>query len=189
MAYLLIDGYNLIGIDHGNLEQARDELINSLRLYSEIKHHDVTVVFDGWKNGRQTESRTRSAGLTIIYTRLGEIADEVIRKMLTPDSKPWIVISTDRAIYDHAANKDFAAVTSDEFEHKLFHALKNNPDAKDDIERSAAPSTMEELLNQSDDDFLKSIDDEPDISTDRSGGNPRKLSKKDRKKMQALKKL
>ncbi len=190
MAYILIDGYNLTGIDNGNLEKARNELIESLRHYCEIKKHKVTVVFDGWKNGRSTESITKNAGLTVIYTRLGEIADVAIRKMLTPDARPWIVISTDREIYDYAGSRGFAAVTSEEFERKLFNTLKDHlPEETQEIEKDVTPATMEELLEQSDTEFLKYINDETDNSSASSSGNPRKLSKKDRKKIQALSKL
>jgi predicted RNA-binding protein with PIN domain len=168
MAHILIDGYNLIGTAHGNLEKARKDLIDQLQKYSLIKEHDITLVFDGWKSGHKDQTRTKAAHVTVIYSRLGEIADVVIRKMLTPDAKPWIVVSSDREIYDYAARKDFAAVTSDEFEDKLFTALHSEniesiPDMKDD--------------------------DEDDPYPVRFKGNPRKLSRREKKKQQALKKL
>ena len=49
MAYILIDGYNLIGIAHGNLEEARNDLIEKLQKYAAIKKQSITLVFDGWK--------------------------------------------------------------------------------------------------------------------------------------------
>ena len=166
MAYILIDGYNLIGIAHGNLENARKDLIDRLQKYSLIKNHDITLVFDGWKSGHKDQTRNKAAHVTVIYSRLGETADVVIRKMLTPDSKPWIVISSDREIYDYAARKDFAAVNSDEFEDKLFRALHENIESIPDMQE----------------------EDEYDAPA-RFKGNPRKLSKRDKKKQQALKKL
>ncbi|HDH00925.1 MAG TPA: hypothetical protein ENG80_03850 [Nitrospirae bacterium] len=51
MANILIDGYNLIGIAHDNLEKARIDLIQKLQSYSKLKKHRITLVFDGWKNG------------------------------------------------------------------------------------------------------------------------------------------
>ncbi|MBL7032412.1 MAG: NYN domain-containing protein [Nitrospira sp.] len=167
MAYILIDGYNLIGIAHGNLEEARKELIEQLQKYSLIKKHDITLVFDGWKSGQRDQTRTKAAHVTVIYSRLGETADVVIRKMLTPDTKPWIVVSSDREIYDYAARKDFAAVNSDEFENKLFRALHENAES------------IPDMLD----------DDEYDLTAGHFKGNPRKLSKRDKKKQQALKKL
>lgn len=173
MANILIDGYNLIGTAHGNLENARNELINQLQKYSLVKKHDITLVFDGWKSGNKDQTRTKAAHVTIIYSRLGETADVVIRKMLTPDAKPWIVVSSDREIYDYAARKDFAAVTSDEFEDKLFMALHKNTESIPDM--------------QEDDDYpLPAGRQAPHA---RFKGNPRQLSKRDKKKQQALKKL
>ena len=176
MAYILIDGYNLIGTAHGNLEKARNELIEQLQEYSRIKQHDITLVFDGWKNGQRDQTRTKAAHVTVIYSRLGETADVAIRKMLTPDAKPWIVVSSDREIYDYAARKDFAAVSSDEFEDKLFRALHEDS--------GSIPH-----MQTGDENLMKYYDDEDDHSPDRFKGNPRKLSKKDKKKQQALKKL
>ena len=167
MAHILIDGYNLIGIAHGNLEAARNELIDKLQEYSRIKEHDITVVFDGWKSGHRDQTRKKAAHVTIIYSRLGETADVAIRKMLTPDATPWIVVSSDREIYDYAARKDFAAVTSDEFEDKLFRTLHNNSESIPDMQE----------------------DDEYRDSRARYKGNPNMLSKREKKKQQALKKL
>ncbi len=59
MANILIDGYNLIGIAHKDLEKARQELIQKLHGYAKTKGHDITLVFDGWKNGQLKETITR----------------------------------------------------------------------------------------------------------------------------------
>ena len=167
MAYIVIDGYNLIGIGHGDLKKARNELIEQLQQYSRIKQHEITLVFDGWKNGQRDQTTIKAAQVTTIYSRLGETADVAIRKMLTPDTKPWIVVSSDREIYDYAARKDFAPVTSEEFEEKLFRALQEKI--------KCIPNAQDE--------------DDYDSNHDSFRGNPRKLSKRDKKKQQALKKL
>lgn len=177
MAHILIDGYNLIGIAHSNLEKAREDIIRSLQAYSKIKKHDITLVFDGWKSGRKDQTRTKTGHVTVIYTRLGETADILIRKMLTSSEKPWIVVSSDREIYDFAARKDFAAITSDEFDDKLFRALHSeNIDSIPDMQTD-------------EDEFSKDYEDFIDHPPARSGGNPRKLSRRQKKKLQALKKL
>jgi predicted RNA-binding protein with PIN domain len=177
MAYILIDGYNLIGIAHGNLEKARNELIRRLQEYAQIKKQDITLVFDGWKSGQKDQTRIKSGHVTVIYSRLGETADVLIRKKLTSSKKPWIVVSSDREISDFAANKDFAAVTSDEFEEKLFTTLHG-----DHVE--SIPD-----MQPDNDELLKYYDDETDSPPARLKGNPRKLSRRQKKKLQALKKL
>ncbi len=177
MAYILIDGYNLIGIAHGNLEKARNDLILRLMQYSEIKKHHITLVFDGWKSGQKDGTKTTTGSLTVIYSRLGEKADLTIKKILSSSTKPWIVVSTDREIADYATGRDFAAVKSDEFEYKLYSALENIPeDSGGDVRNN----------NEKD---MNYYDDESEYPSARRKGNPRKPSRRQKKKLQALKKL
>src|SRR3972149_6056353 len=119
MANILIDGYNLIGLAHKNLEKARHELIQRLREYAVIKGHDITVVFDGWKGGQPSETHEKCHGINVIYSRLGEKADQVINKLLSAPTKSWIVVSSDREIYNFAEHRTIVAITKDEFEAKL----------------------------------------------------------------------
>lgn len=165
MSYILIDGYNLIGISHGNLEKARNNIIEELRKYAKIKDHQITLVFDGWKNGQRNETRLKSANLTVIYSRLGEKADQTIIKILSTSTKPWIVVSSDREISDFAAKRNFAAVSSDEFEEKLYSALHGS---QNDDQDGGLPF---------------------DYPPARHKGNPAKLSKRRKKKLDALRKL
>jgi len=164
MSYILIDGYNLIGIAHKNLEKARSDIIKKLSEYSKLKGHNITLVFDGWKSGQGIETRMRIDDVNIIYSKLGEKADFVIKKILSEDIKPWIVVSSDREISDFAGKKGFVSIASDEFEDKLNFALY--PDEQEEIE-------------------YKAINRMPN----RQKGNPRKLSKKQKQKLNALRKL
>lgn len=178
MAYILIDGYNLIGISHQDFEKARNGLIKDLQQYAALKKHIITIVFDGWKSGQKDQSRIRAGHVTTIFTRLGENADTVIKKMLLPGAKPWIVVSSDREISDHAFRKGFAAVHSEEFEFKLLKTL-----------RSVRPAgaTYDEMPLE--EEIKKYYDDEAEESYTRPKGNPRKMSKRDKIKLQALRKL
>ncbi len=170
MAYILIDGYNLIGTAHKDLEKERSELIKQLSDYSKIKVHDITLVFDGWKNGQGTETKMVVGGIRVIYSRLSEKADSVIMRILSKEKKAWIVISSDREIADFAHSKNLVPVTSDEFEKRLYSALK---------------TTGKDITEE----FSEYDDDDTDFSPARIKGNPRKLSKKQKMKLQALKKL
>lgn len=171
MAYLLIDGYNLIGTAHRKLEEARNDLVQKLCKYSKIKAHNITLVFDGWKNGQGIETKIRSGGIDIIYSRIGEKADNVIMRILSKEKRAWIVISSDREIADFADSKNLVPVTSDEFEKRLYSTLKTT--GKD----------ITEEFSEYDD------DEDTDFSPARIKGNPRKLSKKQKMKLRALKKL
>ena len=165
MAHILIDGYNLIGIAHKDLEKARQELIQKLHGYAKTKEHDITLVFDGWKNGQLEETITKIGGLTIIYSKLGEKADSVIMKILSSSANPWIVVSSDREISDFAERKDLATVTSDEFDGKLYAKDKQNNNEE------------------------ASYDKDMDLMPAQQKGNPRKLSKREKKKLNALRNL
>ncbi len=177
MAYILIDGYNLIGVAHDNLEKIRNDLIQKLQKYSNVKKHQITVVFDGWKSGQKDETTTKTGLVTIIYSRLGEKADLVIKKILTSTTKPWIVVSSDREVSEFATKKDFAAITADEFEKKLYSAI-------DSLHENSFPRDQKRT-----DEFFKYDDEDIDLIPARQKGNPRKLSKKQKNKLQALKKL
>lgn len=165
MAHILIDGYNLIGTAHTSLEKARGELIEDLNTYSDLKGHIITVVFDGWKNGKAVETKLTAGKINVIYSRIGETADYVIKKILRSGQAPWLVVSSDREISDYAVRRDLVCISSEEFEIKL---------------RSMNISAEMNLDNNEADTSIKSS---------RQKGNPRKLSKKLKKKIQALNKL
>ena len=164
MAHILIDGYNLIGIAHKSLEKARNDVIERLHLYSSAKGHDITIVFDGWKDGQRVETRMRAGNVNIIYSRLGEKADSVIKRILTEGVKPWVVVSSDREISDFAEKKDFVCLAADEFEDRVVFSLGEEP---------------EEIFEN----------DEIDISAAYKKRGHHKLSRKQKKKIRTLEKL
>jgi predicted RNA-binding protein with PIN domain len=170
MVYILIDGYNLIGIAHGNLEKERNDIIEKLSRYSSVKGHNITLVFDGWKGGQLTETKQNIKNITVIYSRAGEKADTVIKRFVKEDKRPWIVVSSDREISDFAYKKDCLPVTSDEFEDKLISCLR----------LSGSEGTGE---------YREDMEEELDRIPVLSRGNPRKLSRKQKKRLQALDKL
>jgi predicted RNA-binding protein with PIN domain len=171
MAYILIDGYNLTGTSHRDLEKVRSGLIQELSGYSDLKGHDITLVFDGWKNGQAVETNIRRGRITIIYSKLGEKADSVIKRIISGMDKEWIVVSSDREISDFAERRDLVSLASDEFEGILFSALHEA--GEEDAEE---PDTH---------DRDEDIEEMPVTKK----GNPRRMSKKQIRKLRALKKL
>ena len=165
MAYILIDGYNFIGTAHTSLEKARGELVNDLNVYSELRGHNITVVFDGWKNGKAVETRLTAGRIILIYSRIGENADSVIKRILRSEHTPWIVVSSDREISNYAAGKGIVCISSDEFDSKLYSGRINTNIPLDHNEEDA------------------------NSKPSRQKGNPRRPSKKLKKKIQALNKL
>ena len=98
--HIIVDGYNFIGKYSGmigDIEEKREALINLLFEYRALKKHDITVVFDGWQNGMSVESSEIKKGVRIIFSRLGEKADDVIKR-LTVKGENIIVVSSDREV-------------------------------------------------------------------------------------------
>jgi hypothetical protein len=112
---IIIDGYNIIGTVHCNMEKAREDLIALMMQYKLIKTHDITIVFDGYKGGQGNESKAVRGGVTVIYSKLAEKADEVIKRIITKDRKEWIVVTSDRDIANHAWAVNSIPVPSDAF--------------------------------------------------------------------------
>jgi predicted RNA-binding protein with PIN domain len=160
---IIIDGYNLIGIQHRDLQKQREGLIQQLIAYRILKGHDITIVFDGWKSGSNHQEQTVIGGIRVIYSRLGDKADEVIKTMIEQDRKEWIVITSDREIMDHAWKNSSVPVPSDQFISRLEHA---GNDPGDDEEFS-----------------------EDDDSVQQRKGSPRQLSKKEKALLRVLNKL
>jgi len=85
MAAIIIDGYNLIGTAHRDLAHQRDALVARLVAYRKLRGHDLTVVFDGWKSGGGRESAANVGGVKVIYSRLGDTADTVIKRIISSE--------------------------------------------------------------------------------------------------------
>ncbi|MBI5187470.1 MAG: NYN domain-containing protein [Nitrospirae bacterium] len=164
MSSIIIDGYNLIGIYHKDLERQRNMLIDSLIEYRKKKGHDITVVFDGWKTGETNESHSIVGRIRVIYSRLGEKADSVIKRIISSERREWIVVTSDRDITSHAWASGSIPISTGDF-------LKA-------IERRYPSDFNEEY----DDDDNKCIDPQ-------RKGNPRKLSKKEKAIKRTLSKL
>ncbi len=73
------------------------------------------VVFDGWKSGGMHEVSAVRGGVTIIYSRLAEKADAVIKRVISSDRREWIVVSSDREIAGHAWTTGSVPIPAEEF--------------------------------------------------------------------------
>jgi len=133
-----------------------------------MKGHEITVVFDGWKSGGAREETLKTGGVTVIYSRLGENADYVIKRIISRDKREWIVITSDRDITAFGWANGCIAVPSERF--------------RDVIGKSGSSFRGEYEPIYEDED-----DDGPDLRKGR--GNPRTLSKKEKALMRALRKL
>jgi predicted RNA-binding protein with PIN domain len=97
------------------MEKARDTLLDAMIAYRKVKDHEITVVFDGYKNGMATQQVVFRDKVKVIFTRLGERADDVIKKTVWQERREWIVVTADRDIADHAWAAGSVAVAPEKF--------------------------------------------------------------------------
>lgn len=167
---IIIDGYNFIGGpggSPGNLERQRERLIERLSAYRKKRGIPVTVVFDGWGSGWDLEHGEVRAGIEVVFSRHGEKADAVVIRMARDLGEGALVVSSDREVVDSSVSAGAVAVSSQEFEQRLGGYEDSIP--------------------------MDRVQDEEDVGSARVGGkkkgNPRRLSKRERKKKMRLNKL
>ncbi|MEW6571792.1 MAG: NYN domain-containing protein [Nitrospirota bacterium] len=163
---IIIDGYNLIGVSHRDLKKQRDMLIDSLIKYKKRKGHEIIVVFDGWKTGAAQETRMTVGGIRVIYSRIGDMADVVIKRIISSERHEWIVVTSDRDIAHYAWTSGSIPISAEDFLRVC--------------ERNTSFGYAEEE---------KEWGSEEESVSPRRKGNPRRLSKKEKAIMRALNKL
>jgi predicted RNA-binding protein with PIN domain len=150
---------------HKDLETERNRLVDLLIEYRKRNGYHIVVVFDGWKAGGGTESSSVRGGVKIVYSRLGEKADSVIKRIISTERREWIVVSSDREIASHAWSLGSTPLPSEEF----IPFLRSQ--GRDDREK----------------DWAEGEDDEEENAA--RTGNPKRLSKRERAVRRALGKL
>jgi len=167
--HLIIDGYNLLHITlplfqgaSEDLQRKREQLIEQLSSYRQKKPCDLTVVFDGWRGGWVTEKRERKKGIDLIFSKLGETADEVIKRLVKVRGSGVVVVTSDRDISRYAQRLSAAVIPSDQFRERI-ESLGLRGEREDAFE-----------------------EEEPESS---KKGPSRRLSKKQKRLRAALKKL
>jgi len=131
--HIIIDGYNLalqsneFGHFPGNdLQSGREKLIKALAAYKKIKHHKITVVYDGTKYPSFSRHKEFISGIEVIFSRQGEIADLVIKRIVAIEKESALVVSSDQDIKNFAVARGAAVINSADFEEKLFMASYMN---------------------------------------------------------------
>ena len=168
--HLIIDGYNLIRqsprwslLDDMDLEAGREALLDALAAYRRSRpQHRLTVVFDGWQGGELRETRDLFQGVKVVFSRRGERADEVIKRLVVKERQRALVVSSDRELQEIANRSGAAWVGASQFE--------------------AA------YLTGNSGDLSEEENDHPNQGTKKKGPARRK-SKRERQRQQRLKKL
>lgn len=123
---LIVDGYNLIRqspelrrYERRELAAGREMLLKMLLAYQRLKPHPITVVFDGWEKGGLMEQRDRYGGIEVVYSRRGEKADQVIRRLARKKGSGALVVTSDRDLGYSCSQEGCPVVSSQEFEARL----------------------------------------------------------------------
>lgn len=133
--HLIIDGYNLIGIFHRNIEKARNDLIDKLVIYNKNKNYNITVVFDAHKYGEKIERIYHKSNITVIFTKVGQSADEAIKSIISEVKKQWIVVSSDRDVVKYAWSMNSIPISSETFYEVLEKTARGNNVVVNDAEK------------------------------------------------------
>jgi uncharacterized protein len=168
--HLIIDGYNLLHVNRSmasltplELQQERDRLIGELSTYRNQKASDITVVFDGWQGGWVTEKTEKRRGIEIVFSKLGEKADEVIKRRIRERGTGSVLISSDRELLRYAERLSVSAISSEQFRERMESAAFRPEKGRDD--------------------------NEEEEGTGKRKGPSRTLSKREKRARAALKKL
>ena len=124
--HIIIDGYNLIRqspslekIDRQDLQRGREVLVDRLAAYKKVKGYPVTVVFDGADALPGMEASDRETGIRIRFSRHGETADAVIKRMAAREKEKALVVSSDHDVADFCISRGASVVGSREFEERM----------------------------------------------------------------------
>jgi predicted RNA-binding protein with PIN domain len=115
---IIIDGYNLIASEdglRGVLEHKRNGLVKQLARYQKTKGFSVSVVFDGWKSGKFNETSEKSEGVTVVFSRQGEKADDVVVRLARQRGSGCVVVSSDREVRNNVEKFGATVIYAAEF--------------------------------------------------------------------------
>ena len=170
---LAIDGYNFIKqspelrrLEQIELRKAREGLIERLAQYKRMKGHAITVVFDGGPQGTGTGHREHPRGIQVIFSKPGEKADDVLKRLSAEKRGGLTVVTSDRDVALFAEKKGAIVIPVSDFAERMemarFYDLKGSENEPISADRSIAPTKK---------------------------GPSRRLSKSQRKATAAIKKL
>jgi predicted RNA-binding protein with PIN domain/type II secretory pathway component PulJ len=101
MVHLVVDGYNVTksGFPTLSLAEQRVRLVAALAALAARTGAEVTCVFDGAALDGPVRL-TQPRGVRVLFSAPGEIADELIRRLVAaePAGRPVVVVSSDREV-------------------------------------------------------------------------------------------
>ncbi len=175
MFTIIIDGYNFIFNSYfkvtfksEELQKLREETINFLSKYYNVKKNKVVVVFDGYNTDEPLESKYNCQNIEVVYSKKDEKADDVIIRLCKSTKGSLLVVTNDNGIRRKVLSPDCSCLDIDEFIRLVRNIIENGENR---------------FYDEDDDEETKRRTDGV------KKGNPHKLSKKERLKIKKIKKL
>lgn len=129
-------------LDAEDILLGREALIDQLAAYKKLKSHRLTVVFDGGSAPAAASHRQQLKGVRVRFSRPGETADAVIKRMAQSERERAIVVSSDREVAAAATACGAATIGAADFEQKLLLAVYGGtPEADEDENTGWKPTT------------------------------------------------
>ncbi|MHB8231561.1 MAG: NYN domain-containing protein [bacterium] len=187
MLTIIVDGYNFIFNSYfkiefksDELQKLRDETINFLSKYYNVKRNKVIVVFDGYNTDEPCESKYNRQNIEIIYSKKDEKADDVIVRLAKSIAGNSIIVTNDNDIGRRASGVNCSCLEVGEFKKLVESIIMRGGDGKNGRIKAAGIIMDKEEY-------------EDGIAyrreTGEKKGNPHKLSKKERLKIKKIKKI
>lgn len=155
---LLIDGFNLIykfpelesRMCYGQLNSAREGLLEILRDYQKLRKGGITVVFDG-KKEPSLEIRSEKIGSIDVYYSIDYSADFIIKQFIKKDSNPKMitVVTSDKDIIFYINRFGAKNITSEKFaEHvkSVFESSRLQQELKQEESDKMNPSITDDEI-------------------------------------------
>lgn len=168
--WLAIDGYNVIAEITGeplarvDLEVERDQLNQMLVQYRSLSKHRLTVIYDGGQVASGKPRQYSERGVKVIFSSLGQNADQLLVKMARQYGSGLTVVTSDREVVQRSESCGAVVLSSGEFCQRLLMALDGFEDSLGEDDRVVG--RRRHLTEKK--------------------GNPRKLSKKERQRNRRL---
>jgi uncharacterized protein len=143
--HIIIDGYNLIRnypplsrVEAVEFSKGRESLLEWLSIYRRGNSYPITVIFDGGKGGGATEERDMYKGIKILYSRLGQTADEVIKRVATKEREKVLVVTSDLELSNYCRSQRAGVIRSEDFTHKIQEKKRAEANGGSEEENSPA---------------------------------------------------
>ncbi len=79
----------------------------------------ITVVFDAMYSNAVSQQTEQIKGIKVTFSRQGELADTVIKRMAKSEKERALIVSSDHEILNFAESHGAATITSIEFEDRI----------------------------------------------------------------------